>query len=114
MVSATRSAESSAARRLREAATAGRLDAAAVETTLQAARREVVPTVISPGGLTARELEILRMVAVGRSNREIANDLVLSEKTVRNHLEHIYAKAGVSNRVSASMFALRHGITRAT
>lgn len=106
--------ESSAARRLREAATAGRLDAAAVETTLQAARREVVPTVISPGGLTARELEILRMVAVGRSNREIANDLVLSEKTVRNHLEHIYAKAGVSNRVSASMFALRHGITRAT
>lgn len=106
--------ESSAARRLREAATAARLDAAAVEAILHAARHEVLPTVTSPGGLTARELEILRMVAVGRSNREIATDLVLSEKTVRNHLEHIYTKAGVSNRVSASLFALSHGITRAT
>lgn len=106
--------DSSAARRLREAVAAGRLDAAAVETILYAAQREVAPTVTSPAGLTVRELEILRMVAVGRSNAEIAGDLVLSEKTVRNHLEHIYAKAGVSNRVSASLFALKHGITRVT
>jgi len=106
--------EESAARHLRQAAAAGTLDAAAVETTLHAARRAVLATATSPGGLTARELEILRMVAVGRSNREIAGDLVLSEKTVRNHLEHIYSKAGVSNRVSASLFALKHGITRAT
>jgi HD-GYP domain-containing protein (c-di-GMP phosphodiesterase class II) len=106
--------DSSAARRLREAANSGSLDAAAVEAVLYAARHEVVRTVTSPGGLTTRELEVLRMVAAGRSNREIAEDLVLSEKTVRNHLEHIYAKAGVSNRVSASLFALKHGITRAT
>ncbi len=106
--------ESSAARRLREAAAAGSFDAAAVETTLHAAHREVLPTATSPAGLTARELEILRMVAVGRSNRDIAGALVLSEKTVRNHLEHIYAKAGVSNRVSASLFALKHGVVRAT
>ena len=106
--------ESSAARRLHEAATAGSLDAAAVETTLHAAQQEVLSAVTSPGGLTARELQILRMVAVGRANREIADLLVLSEKTVRNHMEHIYTKAGVSNRVSASLFALKHGITRAT
>ena len=62
----------------------------------------------------SNEWYVLRMVAVGRANREIADLLVLSEKTVRNHMEHIYTKAGVSNRVSASLFALKHGITRAT
>jgi HD-GYP domain-containing protein (c-di-GMP phosphodiesterase class II) len=106
--------ESSASRRLHEAVAAGSLDAAAVETTLHAARQEAPSAVTAPGGLTPRELEILRMVALGRANREIADLLVLSEKTVRNHLEHIYTKAGVSNRVSASLFALKHGITRAT
>jgi HD-GYP domain-containing protein (c-di-GMP phosphodiesterase class II) len=106
--------ESDAAGRLRRAAAGGSLDPAAVETTLLAARHEVSAAATSPGGLTVRELEILRMVAVGRSNREIAGALALSEKTVRNHLEHIYLKAAVSNRVSASLFALKHGITRAT
>ncbi len=105
--------------RLRQEVGAGRLDAVAVETVVYTSRSPspragVPPGKTSPAGLTTRELEILRMVAVGRSNREIADELVLSEKTVRNHLEHIYLKAGVSNRVSASLFALRHGITRAT
>ncbi len=53
------------------------------------------------------------MVAVGRSSKQVAQELVISEKTVRNHLEHIYAKAGVTNRVSASIFAPQHGIVRA-
>jgi DNA-binding NarL/FixJ family response regulator len=53
------------------------------------------------------------MVAVGRSSRQVARELVISQKTVRNHLEHIYAKVGVTNRVGASMFALQHGIVRA-
>jgi HD-GYP domain-containing protein (c-di-GMP phosphodiesterase class II) len=106
--------EDAAARHLRRAANAGTLDPAAVEITLHAAHGESASPATSPARLTTRELEILRLVAVGRSNREIADALVLSEKTVRNHLEHIYTKAGVSNRVSASLFALKHGITRAT
>jgi len=64
-------------------------------------------------GLTPREEEILALAAIGRSSRAIAAELVISEKTVRNHLEHIYAKAGVSNRASASLFAVQHGIVRA-
>lgn len=66
------------------------------------------------GDVVGLLLEILRMVVVGRANRDIASQLVISEKTVRNHIEHIYAKTGVTNRVSASLFALSHGITRAT
>lgn len=50
------------------------------------------------------------MVTVGQSSKDLTRELVISEKAVRNHLEHIYAKAGVTNRVSASIFALQHGI----
>ena len=63
-------------------------------------------------GLTPREEQVLALAAVGRSSRQIATELVISEKTVRNHLEHIYTKAGVSNRVGASLFAVQHGIVR--
>lgn len=62
-----------------------------------------------PGGLTDREAEVLALVARGLSNRQIAAELTLSEKTVRNHIERTYAKAGVSNRVGASLYALSHG-----
>ena len=55
---------------------------------------------------------MLALAAVGRSSRQIAAQLTISEKTVRNHLEHIYAKIGVSNRVGASLFAVQHGIVR--
>jgi DNA-binding CsgD family transcriptional regulator/tetratricopeptide (TPR) repeat protein len=61
-----------------------------------------------PAGLSAREVEVLRLVAAGRSNREIASDLVLSEKTVENHLTRIYAKIGAENRAAAAAFAIRH------
>jgi len=63
-----------------------------------------------PAGLSAREVEVLRLVAAGRSNREIASDLVLSEKTVENHLTRIYAKVGAENRAAAAAFAIRHGL----
>lgn len=106
--------EPAAAQLLRKGADTGSLDPSSLEATLLAARHDVAATATTPGGLTPRELQVLRMVAVGRSNRQIAEDLVLSEKTVRNHLEHIYTKASVSNRVSASLYALKHGITRAT
>jgi DNA-binding NarL/FixJ family response regulator len=63
-----------------------------------------------PDGLTAREVEVLRLVAQGASNKEIAAKLVISEKTARNHVERTYAKIGVSNRVAASMYALERGL----
>ena len=65
---------------------------------------------VRPHGLTAREVEVLRLVAQGASNKEIAAKLVLSEKTVRNHVERTYTKIGVSNRIGASMYALEHGL----
>ena len=60
--------------------------------------------------LTAREIEILRLIATGRSNREIAQALTLSEKTVANHLTSIFTKTGADNRAAATAFAIRHGL----
>jgi DNA-binding NarL/FixJ family response regulator len=60
--------------------------------------------------LTPREAEVLCLVARGLSNREIAARLVLSEKTVRNHVERSYTKIGATNRVGASLYALGHGM----
>ena len=61
-------------------------------------------------GLTARELEVLRLVATGRSNREIAAALVISERTVARHLQNIFAKLRVSSRTAASAFAFAHDL----
>jgi DNA-binding NarL/FixJ family response regulator len=61
-------------------------------------------------GLTGRELEVLELVAGGSSNREIARDLFISEKTVTSHLTHIFTKLGVSSRSAAGAFAHRHGL----
>lgn len=61
-----------------------------------------------PAGLTAREVEVLRLVAAGRSNAQIAADLVLSEKTVARHLSNIFTKIGVGSRTAATAFAFTH------
>lgn len=61
-----------------------------------------------PAGLTNREVEVLRHVATGASNRQIARELVISEKTVAHHLEHIYDKIGISSRAAAVFFAMEH------
>jgi DNA-binding CsgD family transcriptional regulator len=61
-----------------------------------------------PGGLSAREAEVLRLVAAGRTNREIAAELTLSEHTVARHLQNIFAKLGVSSRAAATAFAVEH------
>ena len=61
-------------------------------------------------GLSDRELEVLRLVAEGRTNRDIAGLLVLSDKTVARHLTTIFAKTGLDNRAGATAFALRHGL----
>lgn len=63
-----------------------------------------------PAGLTEREVEVLRYVARGASNRQIAQELVVSEKTVAHHLEHIYNKIGVSSRAAAVFFAMEHDL----
>jgi DNA-binding CsgD family transcriptional regulator len=61
-----------------------------------------------PGGLTAREAEVLRLVAAGKTNREVAAELVVSEHTVARHLQNIFAKLGVSSRSAATAFAFEH------
>jgi HD-GYP domain-containing protein (c-di-GMP phosphodiesterase class II) len=63
-----------------------------------------------PAGLTDREVEVLRVVATGASNRQIAQELVVSEKTVAHHLEHIYNKIGISSRAAAVFFAMEHDL----
>jgi DNA-binding NarL/FixJ family response regulator len=72
-------------------------------------RPAVVPTRAPrlAGGLTGREAEVLRLVPDGKTNHQIADDLILSERTVTRHLDHIYAKVGVSSHAAASAFALR-------
>jgi DNA-binding NarL/FixJ family response regulator len=63
-----------------------------------------------PGGLTTREAEVLALVVAGKSNREVAAALVISEKTVARHLANIFAKLGVSSRTAATAFAFEHGL----
>ena len=62
------------------------------------------------GGLTAREVEVLRLVAAGKSNRMIAADLFLSERTVDRHVSNIFTKLGVSSRAAATAYAYEHDL----
>jgi ATP/maltotriose-dependent transcriptional regulator MalT len=61
-------------------------------------------------GLSQREMEVLRLVAAGKTNREIGSTLVISEHTVARHVQNIYAKLGVSSRAAATAFAFEHGL----
>ncbi|MFC9791472.1 LuxR C-terminal-related transcriptional regulator [Streptomyces sp. NPDC127584] len=63
-----------------------------------------------PGGLTAREAEVLRLVASGGTNEDIARALAISEHTVARHLNHVYARLGVASRASATAYAYAHGL----
>ena len=62
--------------------------------------------------LSARELEVLSLVARGASNKEIARSLYLSEATVKSHLIHLFGKLGVTDRTAAVTVALQHGLLR--
>jgi DNA-binding NarL/FixJ family response regulator len=63
-----------------------------------------------PAGLTAREVEVLCLVAQGLTNSQIAQELNLSEKTVNTHLTHIFNKTSSENRAAATAFAIRHSL----
>jgi HD-GYP domain-containing protein (c-di-GMP phosphodiesterase class II) len=104
-----RSAEEAAAE-LRSEVRAGRLDSEAAEAVLGAAGHRVPRRREGPAGLTQREVDVLRLLARGLSNKAIAEHLVISPKTVGNHVEHIYGKIGCSNRAAAGLFAMRHGL----
>jgi HD-GYP domain-containing protein (c-di-GMP phosphodiesterase class II) len=104
-----RSAQEAAAE-LRADVKAGLFDADAAEAVLGAAGHRVMRRREGPSGLTAREVEVLRLLARGLPNKEIAQRLVISPKTVGSHVEHIYAKIGASTRAAASLFAVQHGL----
>jgi len=63
-------------------------------------------------GLTERELEVLKLVGKGASNRDIAASLFISEKTAKNHLTHIFEKLGVSDRTQAALYAVKNGLVK--
>jgi HD-GYP domain-containing protein (c-di-GMP phosphodiesterase class II) len=89
---------------------AGRLDADVVAAVLDAAgqRRSVGRRDLRPAGLSEREIQVLRLVAEGCSNPQIAKRLYISRRTAEHHVQHIYSKIGVSSRAAAALFALEH------
>jgi HD-GYP domain-containing protein (c-di-GMP phosphodiesterase class II) len=99
-----------AARQLRTEVRAGRLDGDAVEAVLGAAGHRVARRREGMAGLTAREIDVLKLLARGESSKQIAATLVISPKTARNHIEHIYTKIGATNRAGAALFAIQHGL----
>ena len=99
-----------AAAELRSGVREALFDGEAAEAVLQAAGHPVKRRREWPGGLTNREVEVLRLLVRGLSNKEIAEQLVIARKTAGSHVEHIYSKIGVSNRAQASLFAVKHSV----
>ena len=105
----TRLAPDAAARTLGAEVKEGKLAHDAVEAVLGVAghgdnlRRQTWPS-----GLSDREIDVLRLISLGRTNREVAERLFISPKTVGRHIENIYAKIGVSTRPAATLFAMQH------
>jgi DNA-binding NarL/FixJ family response regulator len=99
-----------AAAALKAEVRAGRLDGDAADAVLAAAGHRRPRRMAWPAGLTSREVEVLRLLAAGLSNREIASRLVISVKTAGHHVEHIYAKTGTANRSTVALFAANHGL----
>lgn len=104
-------APADAARMLAREASDGRLDKQAVQAVLAAAgHRGARVRGARPGGLTAREIEVLRWLAQGLTNKEIAQRMAISARTVQTHALHIYGKIGVSSRTGAALFAIEHDL----
>jgi response regulator RpfG family c-di-GMP phosphodiesterase len=104
-LSATRAAEE-----LQAEARAGRLDADAVHSVLTAAGHQLHRTAAWPAGLSEREVEVLRLLCRGGTNKEVALLLKISPKTVGHHVSHIYDKIGVSTRAGATLFAVERDL----
>jgi DNA-binding CsgD family transcriptional regulator len=79
---------------------------------IDVARREPTPRARQPrpGGLSRREIEVLRLVADGRTTGEIATQLFISSRTAEHHIQNIYTKIGVSSRVAATRWAMQHRV----
>jgi DNA-binding NarL/FixJ family response regulator len=86
------------------------LDHQAVAAVLEAAGHHPTRRVGFPAGLTGREVEVLRLLVRGRSERQIAAELFIAASTVHTHITHLYDKAGVSTRAGAAVFAMEHGL----
>jgi DNA-binding NarL/FixJ family response regulator len=101
-------------RRAVEAAAAGQavLDPVVQARLVDVARLPSTAPAELPDGLTEREGEVLRLIAAGRSNGEIAAELFVSEATVKTHVNHIFAKTGSRDRAQAIAYAHSHGLSR--
>ena len=99
-----------AAAEMRKMADTGGLDQEAVERVLTAAGHARRSRTRSPAGLTARESEVLRLMALGLTTRQIAEQLTISAKTADHHVQHIYVKIGASTRGAAALFAIESGV----
>ncbi|MEY2478820.1 MAG: hypothetical protein QOG87_4135 [Actinomycetota bacterium] len=95
-------------------ARAGRIDADAA-TAVIAEAGQAAPSLRPPrpAGLSDREMEVLALVAEGCSNAEVAERLFISRRTAEHHVQHVYAKVGVSTRAAAALFAVEHDVVRA-
>lgn len=102
-----------AAEALLSEVSAGRLDPECVRAVIDATgQRPPRARRMWPSGLSDREIDVIRLLTRGLSNRAIADALVISPRTAEHHVQHIYAKIGVSTRAGAAMFAMEHGLLR--
>ncbi|MBV8716390.1 MAG: HD domain-containing protein [Chloroflexi bacterium] len=100
-----------AAAELRRASFEGALHGGAVAAVLSAAgQTRGRSRATRPQGLTEREIEVIRLLARGCTDRQIADELIVSERTAHHHVEHIFSKLGVSTRAAATVLALQHGL----
>jgi HD-GYP domain-containing protein (c-di-GMP phosphodiesterase class II) len=100
-----------AAEQIQQDARAGRLDPDAVAAVVDAAGGPAQKkAVLRPAGLSDREVEVLRLMAQGLSNRQIARRLYISPRTAEHHVQHVYTKLGTSSRAAAALFAMEHGL----
>ena len=104
-------APADAASQLLDDVDSGRFGRLEVDAVLEAAGQASRPvTVARPAGLTEREVDVLRLIARGQANKQVAATLGISPKTVGHHIEHIYTKAAVTTRAGATLFAMEHDL----